>query len=365
MTAALAETRARWDGIRRSTAPADREAAVDGVVLAYAAAGLPPPEHIVWCNSPIEIARCRREGQQGWTAGANVKSSIVDIVTRNVARAVEQTTSRTLRTRVWREARLTLPSPLSRSVMEAINTSVRAVERERVSAFWRGLGRMFLRRQRDGRDVPLAEGAFTNHDGAPLAIYEHLYHFGGLSRETAPLKGLWQVAASAGWMVPHQNVCWLSERPDALKVDADGRLHSGHGPALSFRDGWRYYAWKGLPVPSWMIDNKELITTGRVNRERDPVLRRCMIDIMTPERYIATSDAIRISSDETGTLWLKSWNHWDSWSAVEVVNGTPEPDGSYKHYFLQGPPTMRTAREAVAWTYGLSEHEYTRLRLRT
>ena len=48
-----------------------------------------------------------------------------------------------------------------------------------------------------------------------------------------------------------------------------------------------------------------------------------------------------------------------------MINGTAEPDGSFRHYVLQGPPTMRTAREAVAWTYGLSDHEYARLRLRT
>ena len=48
----------------------------------------------------------------------------------------------------------------------------------------------------------------------------------------------------------------------------------------------------------------------------------------------------------------------------QVVNGTPEPDGTYKHYFLQVPPTMRTPREAVAWTYGLSERHY-RLAMRT
>ena len=38
---------------------------------------------------------------------------------------------------------------------------------------------------------------------------------------------------------------------------------------------------------------------------------------------------------------------------VEVVNSTPEPDGSRKTYFLRVPPTIGTAREAVAWTFGL------------
>jgi len=44
---------------------------------------------------------------------------------------------------------------------------------------------------------------------------------------------------------------------------------------------------------------------------------------------------------------------------------TPEPDGTYKQYFLQVPPTVRSARQAVAWTYGLTEHEYTALKHRT
>src|SRR5258708_19796990 len=36
---------------------------------------------------------------------------------------------------------------------------------------------------------------------------------------------------------------------------------------------------------------------------------------------------------------------------IEVINRTPEPDSSFKHYWLRVPPTMRTAREAVAWTF--------------
>ena len=43
---------------------------------------------------------------------------------------------------------------------------------------------------------------------------------------------------------------------------------------------------------------------------------------------------------------------------VEVVNSTPEPDGSRKTYFLRVPPTITTAREAVAWTFALGAGEY-------
>lgn len=43
---------------------------------------------------------------------------------------------------------------------------------------------------------------------------------------------------------------------------------------------------------------------------------------------------------------------------VKVVNGTPEPDGSFKDYYLSVPPDMETAKEAVAWTYGLHPDDY-------
>ena len=44
---------------------------------------------------------------------------------------------------------------------------------------------------------------------------------------------------------------------------------------------------------------------------------------------------------------------------LEVENSTPEPDGSYKRYFLRVPPEVRTPREAVAWTFGFdAEGDY-------
>ena len=43
---------------------------------------------------------------------------------------------------------------------------------------------------------------------------------------------------------------------------------------------------------------------------------------------------------------------------VHVVNATPEPDGNFHDFFLRVPPWMQTAREAIAWTFGLSADEY-------
>ena len=43
---------------------------------------------------------------------------------------------------------------------------------------------------------------------------------------------------------------------------------------------------------------------------------------------------------------------------VKVVNSTPEPDGSFKDYFLRVPPEIVRAKQAVAWTFGKKENEY-------
>jgi hypothetical protein len=43
---------------------------------------------------------------------------------------------------------------------------------------------------------------------------------------------------------------------------------------------------------------------------------------------------------------------------VEVLNSTPEPDGSRKTYFLRVPPHMQTARQAVAWTFRMDQFTY-------
>jgi hypothetical protein len=90
-----------------------------------------------------------------------------------------------------------------------------------------------------------------------------------------------------------------------------------------------------------------------------------MIEIMTPQRYVALGGAAPVAEDETGILWRRSWLASDAWAAVEVINATPEPDGTRKHFFLQVPPNMRSARDAVAWTYGLRPDVYARLVVRT
>jgi len=121
--------------------------------------------------------------------------------------------------------------------------------------------------------------------------------------------------------------------------------------------------WRGMPIPPEVAAELPTLTVARIHEEANAEVRRVMVEYYGFDRYLREADATRVHEDETGILWRQRWR-WEAWAAVEVVNGTPEPDGTYKHYFLQVPPTMRTPREAVAWTYGLSERHY-RLAMRT
>jgi hypothetical protein len=217
------------------------------------------------------------------------------------------------------------------------------------------LAGLFVPRKR--ASLSFASSSFAFHSAPSLGPLEYFHDVCGLQRQTEALRGLWQIADNASWIAPHRHVCWLSERPQVVRHDARGRLHCADGPAVSYADGWSACAWKGVLVPSWIIEHPEFVTVRAISAAQDPQIRRCMIDVLTPERFIAGGGAYRVSEDEAGVLWRQRWR-WEAWAAVEVVNGTPEPDGTIKRYFLQVPANMRSAREAVAWTYGLPEQRY-------
>jgi hypothetical protein len=347
--AELAAYGARWAAWRSSTSPGDRGEAEAGVVAAYAAAGLPPPRRIAWAGGPIEIANSWARSRA--SAGDNVRSLLVDVPCRKSEAGVERAVGLAVRLALAGEPRLTRVPAFCASIDEAV---LREAERVRPHLRSR-LASLFAPRKR--ASLSFTSSSFALHSAPSLGALEFLHDVCALVRQTRALRGLWQIARNASWIVPHRQVCWLADRPHVVRHDARGRLHCPDGPAVAYRDGWSAHAWKGVLLPRWIIDRRDLVTVRTIAAAQDPQIRRCMIDLLTPERFIAGGGAYRVAADETGVLWRQRWR-WEAWAAVEVVNGTPEQDGTYRRYYLQVPANMRSAREAVAWTYGLSEQRY-------
>ena len=155
----------------------------------------------------------------------------------------------------------------------------------------------------------------------------------------------------------------MSERPLKIRHDTEGRLHSDSGPAMAFGDGFTTYAWHGVTVDRDVIEAPDRITVAMIDKESNAERRRVMVERFGADRMVREGGAELIDADATGKLWLRKMP-FDYWQrepvvVVEVENSTPEADGSRKTYFLRVPPTTKTAREAVAWTFGMRAERHT------
>lgn len=148
-------------------------------------------------------------------------------------------------------------------------------------------------------------------------------------------------------------------KPLQLHRDERRRVHSAVGPAIAYSDGFEVYAWHGVRVPADVIMQPGALTTRRIDDEQNAEVKRVMIERFGAANYIQQSGAVVVARDKFGALYRKDLRDGEEpITLVEVINSTPEPDGSYKRYWLRVDPACETPREAVAWTFGLTADEY-------
>ncbi|GGP82577.1 DUF6745 domain-containing protein [Streptomyces calvus] len=328
-----AEVTARWRAWAMAAVPADRAAAEEGVRLAYRSAGLAEPERVVWAGSPREAVTLIR---QGTDFGASVRDAV--------------------RTAPWAAERRRLHEELgatgwsghwSRTGGALWDSTQALVDRIRAGVLDDLAGDD--RAARTDIGLVLLDALLGQHDAPWLAA---------LHSEGSALAGPAQVCRSAGWWWPFERTAVVCERPVALHRDEAGRLDHGAGPALEFPDGFALCAWRGMPVTRAFLEELRTLTPERIRAEENAELRRVMLEYYGYDRYLADSGAKPLHKDETGTLWRIDLVDDEPVVMVEVLNSTPEPDGTHRTYWLRVPPRTRTAREGVAWTFGLGAEQY-------
>ena len=218
----------------------------------------------------------------------------------------------------------------------------------------------------------MGDSVYGQHDAGWLSFYSFFHDVLSLTEQTKKLAGLWELAQSAEWALPHEHICWVSERHHILQRDEQGRLHSLTGPSVAYPDGWKIYAVHGVRVPEFIIERPHEITTQHIDNEKNAEVRRVMLDQYGIPRYLADTGAKPIHTDSFGTLYRKDIADDEPIVLVKVLNSTPELDGHYKPYFLRVDPELRplhpdgtkgnpqelTARNAVASTFGMRGSEY-------
>jgi Domain of unknown function (DUF6745) len=99
--------------------------------------------------------------------------------------------------------------------------------------------------------------------------------------------------------------------------------------------------------------------------EENVEVRRIMIDRYGAGRWLKDGGAKLVRQDDWGKLWRLEQPGDEPLVMVEMVNSTPEPDGSVKTYFERVPPTMTSPLEALAWQAEMTPMEYAQLGTQT
>lgn len=388
--ATLAEAADTWAAVAATTGPADRAEAEAGIRAAYRAAGLVEPGKILWYDSPLSAALAatvvsgsykpqelaalglKLRAPAGARAGASVRDRIRAATWERARAEAAALLGQPTWAQAWHEVAERLWAPttgLAARIRDGIETAVEAavgtstpVRRGAAAGNTTGTGHRSLAAEARATTLDALGG---QHDAAWLAAFDGLRRcFPQLDTATAApaLDAMSRVARSAGWWWPYEGVVLAAERPTVLHRDENARLHSGEGPALAFPDGFALHAWRGMPVPADFVTGLGPQGSGldasRIRREDNAELRRVMLEIYGYDRYLAEVGARPLHRDATGVLWRIELPGDEPVVMVEVLNSTPEPDGSVRTYWLRVPPSTRTAREGVAWTFGLGEAEY-------
>ena len=374
----LGAAAAKWTAIGLSTAPADRDTAAEAVRIAYTSVGLPAPKHVVWFDSPLAGARAaalltgRRglpgprgpEGPPGGdladllqTQGCPPSPGSAGVSVRAAVRTEPWTAARDqVRTALGPDGWARLWTACGAEVWRAVTDHVAAPLRAHLRAVLPPLVG-----GADPASAVLLEGGGGQHDAGWLAAFDaaepSIMATGAgptLVRAAQRLAGLGGLARSAGWWWPYADVAILTERPGGVERDNDGRLHSATGPALHYRDGFAVHAWHGEPMPDDLPERLRHITRRRILGEPDADVRRALLEHYGYGRFMREGYGHQVASDDCGVLWrapLGDAETDEPLLAVEV------PDGD-RTWWLRVPPQTRTAREGVAWTFGLAEEQY-------
>ena len=167
--------------------------------------------------------------------------------------------------------------------------------------------------------------------------------------------------------------------PPIIHTDARNRLHGETGASIAWLDVSEYY-WHGVRVSEDVILHPETITVERIENEANSEIRRVLVERYGEGRYLEDSGAELLCKDELGELYRKPQAGDEPIVMVKVLNSTPEPDGTRKSYWLSVPPVFvphtlidtdeiaryvtrhtkmwRSPKQAIAWTFAMSEDEY-------
>lgn len=156
-------------------------------------------------------------------------------------------------------------------------------------------------------------------------------------------------------------------------TNSEGDLHCVDGPAyishttqIGYLDGKRHGAsydvygsrtfyYNGVRVPEKYVKDADNLTLEEILNNPNTEVRRVGLEIYGMDNIYKKGECEVIHEEGDQSLI-----EIESYPArfVRVINSTPEPDGSFKVYFLCVPPSVTTVSEAVSWTFRKDPETY-------
>ena len=291
----------KWTDVGLSTSLIDKEAAKAAVQELYKCGDITPPKKIVFCSSPIVALYAK--------AMLDVKK----VTVKN-----------------------TYPTDYN-TIMSGISKEIA-----------------------DNMSSSFHDFIYGQHEAYWLSFYD-VFINNGLPELYDKLKGLYMCSKECGWILAYEEVCFVSEKPTSLHLDDRGRLHNLNGPACAWSDGYSIYSINGVRLNetnSFIVTDKSKINPSTIMAESNAEVRRVMINVYGQDKFIKNGDSKLIHTDEFGKLWKKDIEGDEAIVMVEVLNSSPEPDGTFKTYFIRVKPDVKTAHEAVASTFKRTSEQY-------
>ncbi len=185
-----------------------------------------------------------------------------------------------------------------------------------------------------------------------------LNHFRLLGLKPPKIEGIEDIVYSSYMCVPFESVCILVENPITTTLDEQGALHNYSQKAYAFKDGWGIRAFHGVSVPAYALVPPDSMPVEKIEAEQNVEVRRVLIEKYGTARFLQDTHAELIHEDSFGKLYRKGLLGDEPILMICVDDATVGPSGKRRQYFLRVPPTMTTAKEAVAWTFGFAAEEY-------
>jgi len=164
------------------------------------------------------------------------------------------------------------------------------------------------------------------------------------------------VVQHCGWLLPYENVCFVSDRPQELRLNGQGQLHGEGEAALvfgdRFSDGFALYANSGVRLPEhYGRLHPRQWQSHWIGEEPNPLLQEVLLEGIGYGRLV---------QELSGTVVDQRSDDWSRDSLIRIeIAGLDEPllllkrSCAQTHVMdvLRVPPYLRSAQSAACWVH--------------